>query len=361
MLTPPSPRAAGPLRSRRTGVGLLAVLGLLGCGVAACSAAPRGPRIPVAVVADVALAPDAVAGLALTPVALPARAAPPAVDLADATAGQARKAYGAGDWAGCLAALRGRDLAEVLAAGQRASASRLLAFEIACQYEVSRADARTAAARFASLRLDLPADHLPAEVEALIASARERAGGEPVRPIAVDGSPGARLAVDGRAGVCALPCTIDLPAGEHVLAVDADGFAPLHRVIRVPATSRVSLAQPAAPRELATQQWQARQARGLTALDATAARLLGRLATEVVVLRAGTGALVRDGTLRAQLDGTAPAPLVRDLAYAGGLLSRPRAWQRPWFWIAATGVALAAAGAIVWVVYEPDTRTEVHF
>jgi cytochrome b subunit of formate dehydrogenase len=52
---------------------------------------------------------------------------------------------------------------------------------------------------------------------------------------------------------------------------------------------------------------------------------------------------------------------VRELAYDAGLLRRPHVWQRPWFWIAVTGVTLALSGAIVYAVYEPDVQTMVSF
>ena len=52
--------------------------------------------------------------------------------------------------------------------------------------------------------------------------------------LSIDGVSGARLVVDGRDAGCAVPCTIDLRPGDHVVAVTADGYLPASKQIRVP-------------------------------------------------------------------------------------------------------------------------------
>jgi len=70
-----------------------------------------------------------------------------------------------------------------------------------------------------------------------------------------------------------------------------------------------------------------------------------------------------DGKLAASATGDRGdgVSLVRELAYDGGMLKRPALWQRPTFWIAVTGAAVLVAGAIVWVVYEPEIRSNLVF
>ena len=340
--------------------------------VLASSCAPKqGHPKSVAVIVDGdrgavgTIAPHAVAGLELQPLPDPGPPPSPPPDASETIVAGARKAYGHGEWASCLSEIRRIDLVKLLAAGQRALAARALTFEIACHYEGSRDQAQASATRFANLGLDVPGDFLPVDVEQLITTTIA-ATSTKLTPIAVAGEAGARLAVDGRPAGCAVPCTIDLATGDHVLAVEADGFAPISRLVRVPDEDRVSLAQPPASAELAAHQWRARLARGLPATDATGVALIARLAGQpnVVVVRADKrlhGTLIVDGVLRAHADrdrGEVPA-LMRDLAYNGKILDAPRVWQRPWFWIAISGAALAVAGTIVYVTYEPEIQTMV--
>ncbi|HWO24651.1 MAG TPA: PEGA domain-containing protein [Kofleriaceae bacterium] len=316
------------------------------------------------------VAPDAVPGLELRALALPAPASTPTPaptgDVA-ALVTRARAAYAQGEHDACRAALTRVDLVAVLAAGERGVAARALTLEAACAYGARRvADAQAAAARLAALALTLPEAAVAIEVEAMIGKAIAEAGARPRHPLAVRGEAGARLAVDGRPAGCTLPCTIDLPAGDHVLAAEADGFAPAAQLVRVPDAGAAALTQAPASPELAGRQWRARLGRGLPPADLTGAALLARLtgAPRVVLLQGGarvSGALVVDGALAAtgtRGRGEAPA-LVRELAYDARVLRRPPLWARPWFWIAATGATLLAAGATVAVTYEPEVRTRV--
>jgi len=347
----------------------LAALCLAALG--ACAPTPKHPlAVALLVEGDAAavgeVAPGAVSGLELRALALPAPAPPPESDAA-AQITRARSAYAQGDHDACRAELARVDLVRVLAAGERGLAARAVTLEAACAYGARRpADAQAAAAHLATLGLALPEAAVAIEVEAMIGKAIAAAGAQPRRPLAVAGEAGARLAVDGRAAGCALPCTVDLPAGDHVLAVEADGFEPAARLVRVPDTRTVALAQAPASPELAARQWRARLGRGLPAADPVGVALIARLAREprVVLLQGGArvdGALIVGGALAASgtgRRGEAPA-LVRELAYDGRLLRRPPLWARPWFWIAASGATLLAAGTVIAVTYEPEVRTRV--
>ena len=330
-----------------------------------CAAAPKH-AIAVAVLADgdsPALAANAVEGLELHAVALPAPAAPPPDDRAAAVT-RARSAYASGDFATCRGALG--DETEMLAANQRPLAARTLMLKAACAWP-DKAAAEAIAKRFAGFGLDLPDLQVTPDVERAVTSAITDAGKTPRKPLAISGIVGARLAIDGRPGGCALPCTVDLPAGDHVIAVEADGYAPASRVVRTPQADRVGIAQEPASPELAGLQWRARIGRGLPATDAVGVALIARLAgtPRVAFIHADgklTGAMIVDGRLAAT--GTADAKnapgLVRELAYDARLLHRPSVFQRPWFWIATTGAAIAIAGAIVYVAVR-DTDTGLRF
>ena len=341
--------------------------------LAACAPAPKHPiSVAVLVEGDAAavgaLAPGAVPGLELRALELPAPALAPADDTA-AIVTRARAAYAQGDHDACRAELVRVELTRILAAGERGLAARAVTLESACAFGARRiADAQAAATRLAALGLALPEAAVAIEVEAMIGKAIAAIGAAPRHALAVTGEAGARLAVDGRPAGCALPCTIDLAAGDHVLALEADGFAPAVRLVRVPDTRTAAIAQTAATAELAARQWRARLGRGLSPTDPTGVALLARLAggSRIALLRGGdrvTGALVVDGALAAsgaRGRGQAPA-LVRELAYDARVLRRPPLWARPWFWIAASGAALVAAGAVVAVTYEPPVRTRVGF
>lgn len=335
----------------------------------ACAPALKHPiSVAILVEADPTavgeLAPHAVAGLELRTVELPA---PPAVptDVSAPVITRARAAYASGDLDACRSELAKVDVVHLLAAANRALASRAITLEAACAWgALAKTDAKTAAARIASFGLELPESAVAPDVEQLIGTAVADAGKAPRHQLAVQGETGARLSIDGRSAGCTLPCTLDVAGGDHVLAVEADGFMPAFRLVRTPETTQVNIAQQPASAQLAAQQWRARLGRGLPGTDAVGVALIAKLAGDqrIAVLRGGTqleGAIIVDGALRAQAvrdRGQGPA-LVRELAYDGGVLQRPTVWQRPWFWIAVSGAAVAVAGAIVWATYEPDIQT----
>jgi PEGA domain-containing protein len=341
--------------------------------VAACAAAPAHP-VSVAVLVDGdrsavgALGPTAVNGLELVPIELPAPA-PLAGDDTSAQLARARAAYARGDHAVCRGELAKVDVAKLLARADRALAARALTLEAACAYQaLAKEDARAAAARLAGLGLELPETSVAPDAEQLIGDAIVAAGKAARSPLAIRGAIGARLTVDGRPGGCAVPCTVDLPPGDHVIALDADGFAPAWQVVRTPDTRDVAIAQQVAPRELAAKQWRDRLGRGLAPTDATGVALLARIAMvpRVAFVHGGaqlTGALVVDGALRARGErapGESPQ-LVRELAYDAGVLRRPALWRRPAFWIATSAATLIVSSVVIVTMYQPETKTMVHF
>jgi hypothetical protein len=205
------------------------------------------------------------------------------------------------------------------------------------------------------------------EIDRLLGDAIRAAGTAPRHPVAIAGVVGARLAIDGRPGDCTLPCTVDLAPGDHVLAVAADGYAPAVSLVRTPDIDHITIAQEPATTELAARQWRARLGRGLPATDAVGVALLAKLGgTRIAYLhgdRQLTTALVVDGKLvatdtRARGDAIGA---VQEVAYDGHVLHRPSVFQRPWFWIATAGAALAIAAAIVAITYKPNPMTEPTF
>jgi len=340
--------------------------------LAACAAPKPQHTIPVALLVDGdragvgSLPKDAVSGLELRPVELaaPTTSAP---DPSAATIAHARGMYAGGDFDACRGELAKVDITHLLATRDRALAARALVLDTACAWgALDKSSAGATAARIASYGLELPDLAVSPDVERVIGEALAAAGKAPRAALVVTGEIGARLTVDGREAGCALPCTIDLAPGDHVLAVDADGFQPAVQTVRSPDAAKVSIAQQPASAELAARQWRARIGRGQPATDVIGAALLGRLAKESrVALVHGdkqlTGALVVDGKLVASARGErGEGPeIVRELAYDGGLLRRPSIWQRPWFWIATTTAVAVVAGVVIAVTYEPDKHTRL--
>ncbi|HEY0191268.1 MAG TPA: hypothetical protein VGC42_09125 [Kofleriaceae bacterium] len=344
---------------------------VLALAVAGCGARAAHP-IPVAVLVDGEPAPllpapplPVIDGLALHPLVIPAapRAAP---DDTAAPLARARQAYAAGDFEACRGELARIDVPRVLAGGARDLAARSLAFDAACAWgQQAQATARGLAARLASFGLALPDTQIAPDIEAVLGDAIVAAGNARAHALVVRGEPGARLRVDGQPPACALPCTVELVPGAHVLAVSADGFTDAMREVRIPDTTDVQLAQmPAAP-ALAAVQWRAREGRGLPAADAVGARLIAQLGGErrIAVLSPRssglTGALIVDGALAATATAGDRASLIRELAYDAGVLHRPAVWQRPWFWIAVSAVAVGSAAAITAITYQPTHHTSL--
>ena len=305
-------------------------------------------------------------GLDLHEVTLPAPQ-PPATDDTNVAITRARTAFAGGEFSSCREALAKIDLVQVLARGDRNLASRALVLGAACAWP-DKEGAQATANRLAGFGLDLPDMTVTPEIDRMLGAAITAAGAAPRHALAVDGVVGAQLSIDGRAGDCALPCTVDVAPGDHVLAVVADGYAPASRLVRTPDVDRVTLAEEPANTELAARQWRTRVGRGLPATDAVGVALLAKLATGSRIAyvhgdEAVSAALVVDGKLVASTTrghGDASGA-IRELAYDGGVLHRPSVFQRPWFWIATAGAAIVIAGAIVAVTYQPDIKTVASF
>ncbi|HUJ63260.1 MAG TPA: hypothetical protein VLX92_32400 [Kofleriaceae bacterium] len=334
---------------------------------AGCAARPAHP-IPIALLIDGdraaagALPPGAVDGLELVPIALPP---PAAVRPDDATpvVARARSAYARGEFDACRAELARLDVAHLLARGDRPTAAGVLVFDAACAWgAMDRAAAKLDAERLASFGLELGDIVVSPDVEKAIGDAIAAAQNAPRAKLAITGVVDARLSIDGKPAGCALPCTVELAPGDHVIAADADGYLPETRSVRSPDQSALAIAQQPAPAALAATQWRARVGRGLPPADATGATLLARLsgAPRIAFVHGDariTGALVVDGKLVASATGGrggGPA-LVRELAYDGKLLQRPTLWQRPWFWIAVAGAAAGITGVVLYLNRPTDS------
>lgn len=352
----------------RTALVALAALVTSGCG--ASSVHP----IPVAILieGDTPSQLPSVDGLLLHPLVVPP-SPPPAPDDTAAPLAHARKAYASGDFETCRTELAKVDVPHLLADGSRDIAARALAFDAACAWgQQAATTARGIAARLASYGLAIPDTQIAPDIEAILGDAIVAAGNAKTRTVSVHGEVGARLRVDGKPAACALPCAIELVPGAHVLSVTADGFTDAMREVRIPDTTDVSLAQTPAEPSLAAAQWRARAGRGLPSADAVGARLIAQLGGErrIAVLsprgadpsnRSLVGAMIVDGSLASSATARRgdEGGLVRELAYDAGVLHRPSVWQRPWFWIALSGIAIGAAAAITAITYQPTRHTSL--
>jgi hypothetical protein len=311
---------------------------------------------------------------------------PPAPDEGEPALGRARSAYVEADFDRCLSEVGDeRRIHELLGAARRSLATRTLFWRIACLVGADdRGAADRAASRFVTFGLAVPPDveAVSPDVEALLDRARGRAEQQQPVPLEVTATARARVALDGRTGLCTTPCTVEVGVGDHVLRVVADGFVPEWRLVRVEgpdATATFDLA--AASPEIASEQWTARYATS-TEIDSTASvELLSRAvrARRLLLLTADTlreGARVRgvlsiDGTVAARAERAAGSSgdvdeltdaLLRDLLVEGEVVEpAPGLLERPLFWIAVGIVAALAAGTTAYLLIEPDTRTEVGF
>jgi hypothetical protein len=339
--------------------------------LAACGGTPSH-LVPIAVIADgdhsaIGALPGATDGLELQSIELPPPSPPPRDDSSPVVT-QARSAYASGDFDACRVAVASLDLAALLATEQRSLAARALALDAACAWGATNKTAALAsAARLAAFGLELPDVAVSPDVERVLGDAIRAAGNGTRARLAIAGVAGSRVSIDGRSAGCTLPCALDLVPGDHVVALALDGFAPTWRIVHVPDTASVTIEQKRADPALAAQQWRTRVGRGLPPIDATGALLLGTFAGERVAYLMGdhelSGTLVLHDALAAHLTRARGqgAALVRELAYDGGVLHRPSIVQRPWFWIAATATAIALAGAVVALTYQPPVHVMVGF
>ncbi|MCC6996274.1 MAG: PEGA domain-containing protein [Deltaproteobacteria bacterium] len=341
-----------------------------------------GPTVTVVVAGDAALARQVRGRLGqplgfkaqLRLASLPDREAP-AVPVAglDRDLAAARQAYVDADVTRCLELLAGDRHLTLLAQARAAEAARVLFWRLAC--DVAAGDDLAASAdagNFAAMGLSVPpdADVISPEVEARIAAAAPRQ--QHTLTIA-SSSTGARVLVDGRWRGCVTPCKLDVAAGDHVIAVEADGFMPASRILRVDTASTVEFDLAPASPTVAAQQWLRRHGagdlEGTTALNLLAIAVRARTMVLLVVDRRERGrlrgVLTSDGLVLARGEaswGSAqPRDLVRDLLLRAQLLAPPPLYKRAGFWVGLGAAAAVAAGITAALLFEPEVETTVRF
>lgn len=285
----------------------------------------------------------------------------------------ARKAYVGAAFAECLKQLEGDAAAsELLAAGERLLAARLLAWRTACHTGANQPQpARAAAEALAGFQLALPEDvgSMTPDVETLLARTISQVSAAPLRKVRVESTPsGAAVELDGRPAACTTPCSVDVLAGTHVLRLSADGYTPAWRVVADAALPAVTLE--AASPELAATQWRARLQRGDAFDSEVSVRLLSSalraprlavVASDALAPKTLRGALAIDGVLttRAEREGDVEG-LVRDLLVRGKVVEEAPPLYKRWpFWVAVGAAAVAAGATTAIVVGTRQTVTRV--
>lgn len=297
----------------------------------------------------------------------------------------ARQKYVNGDFSGCLESLGIAGLMqELLEAGRRDLLARVLFWRVACRVgagDVARASDEARA--FAALGLEIPADAAEAtpEVESLVGRALKDASHAPKVRLEIDAPPlRAGVALDGRAADCETPCALDVLPGEHLVALDADGFLPVARLVTVRERTQVKLEATPAPPEVAAAQWRARYGSSPWLYSEPSTRLLARAiaARRLVLVHAEgsgdvrlRGTLATDGVVRAQAERTARAGaldvesrrLLRDLLVTGKVFEPARPiYKRAVFWVPlALAVSAAVVSASIAAALSPTIHTRVGF
>lgn len=364
-------------------------LGLSGCAARRVDG-PR-PGVTVIVHGDEPARLAARRGLATTDLEVEVRLAeppnaPPVAtvrpDLEPAIA-SARGHYIAGEFDQCAAAVASDELVEAaLVERDRVLAARTLLWRVACHTGAGDLErARASANTFAVLDLEVPVDieAVTPEVEAILGEALTVSRATKRVPLRIaSNTTRAQVAIDGRAPSCTTPCTIDLPIGDHALALSADGWQTTRRRVRVAANdSAVDVVLAAASPELAATQWTVRFGDGVDVDSANSVRLLSRAARarRLVLLSADgdgstrvRGVLAIDERITARAERSGPAKatgesaaaVLHDLMIAGKLVEKAKPiYKRPVFWIA---IVLSAAGAATLtglLVRQPPSRTRV--
>ncbi len=299
-----------------------------------------------------------------------------------------RQQYAEGDFDQCHARLRdGAVVLDTLGAGEASLAARLNLWRIACAAGLPDvAAAERAAQDHAVLALDVPMEieRMSPSVELHVAESAEAVsnGARTVVTIETPGAPGARVQVDARVQWCPTPCAVELPHGDHVVRVEADGFVPTHRVVHVDARAddTLSIELDRASPELAGQQWARRFALSDQPDSALSLRLLMpalRVRRGLVFLRAERegenvrirGAMAEAGEVQGRVERSMPrADLAEGLDSAllellqqGGVVELRPLWRNPWLWVLLTaGIGIAVAVTTL-VLYEPGVRLNVGF
>jgi hypothetical protein len=342
------------------------------------------PRITVIVVgSEAARVETAMAGSRDLPVELVVghlpRAAGAAADRSS-LAPAARRQYVDGDFAGCLKTLGDALVPALLAEGKRELLARLLFWRVACRVGSGALPAATEEARqFAALGLEIPADAAQAtpEVESLLVGALK----EPVRKVTlqVDAPPlRAGVSLDGRPGACVTPCTLEVLPGEHLVALDAEGYLPVTRLVSVKERAQVKLEATPAPPEVAAAQWSAHYGGSPWLYSEPSTRLLARAiaARRLVLVNVEDnlrlrGTLAIDGAVSAHAERAARSAnldaesrrLLRDLLVSGKIFEPAKPiYKRAAFWVPLTlAVSAAIIATSIAVVLAPNVHTRVGF
>lgn len=295
----------------------------------------------------------------------------------------ARQSYVDGGFDRCLESVGASGLVDrLLGERQRTLAARVLFWRIACQVgqgqpERARQDARA----FATYGLGIPPDAggTTPEVEAVLADGITEVGRASRATLWVDASVPGAASFDGREAACRVPCAVDLPPGDHVVRVTADGAVPEVQNVRLGSGgARIRLELSRAGADLAGRQWAASYgARGELDSRASLRLLAHALGAPRLVLMAtesqrsrvrirGTLALRGDIAAQAErkagvadLAGTSSDLLV-DLLERGRVVARP-IWTSTLFWFAVGATATVAAGVTALLLWEPDLRTHLRF
>ncbi|MBI2893057.1 MAG: hypothetical protein HYY06_05860 [Deltaproteobacteria bacterium] len=295
----------------------------------------------------------------------------------------ARRSYVDGGFDGCLDSVGTSGLVErLLGEERRALAARVLFWRIACQVgqgqpERARQDARA----FATFGLAIPPDAggTTPEVEAVLADGITEVGRADRATLWVDANLPGAASFDGGGAACRVPCAVDLPPGDHVVRVAADGAVPEARRVRLGAGgARIRLELARAGPDLAGRQWSARYGASGELDSRASLRLLAQaLAAPRLVLMTTErlrsrirlrGSLALRGDVAAQaerkvqlgeLAGSSSA-LVVDLLERGRVVARPL-WSSTLFWLAVGATATLAAGVTALILWEPNIDSTLYF
>jgi hypothetical protein len=297
----------------------------------------------------------------------------------------ARQKYVNGDFAGCLQSLSADGLvAELLAAGRRELAARVLFWRVACRVGSGALPAANdEARRFAALGLEVPADAAEAtpEVESLLGRALKEATDTRKLTLEVDAPPlRVGVSLDGRRGACVTPCSLEVLPGEHLVALEAEGYLPTTRLVAVKERTQVKLEATPAPPEVAAEQWLARYGGSPLLYSEPSTRLLARAiaARRLVLINAEgsgvlrlRGTLASDGTVSAQAERAArpgnldaeARRLLRDLLVSGKVFEPAKPiYKRAAFWVPlAVAVGGAVIAASIAATLAPNIHTRVGF
>lgn len=309
--------------------------------------------------------------LQLVPV--PSPAAPPAAPVElDGRLADARRAWVNADFQTCAAALDADTARAALADGRRALAARWLVWRGACLFSQGRlSDALSAATQLAVWELEPPADlgAVTPDIERLFVDAARAVSAQARAALSVTGPAGAQVSVDGRPGVCSVPCRVNVLPGAHAVRSEAAGFEPVLRWEEVSAAgASLTLASAPASSQLALAQWAQKYLRSREADSQESLKLLGTgLQAHRLIWLAGdatrlVGVLAVGGSVVARLtrdDGA--LALVRDLLVQGSVVEpAPPLYKRPVFWLVVGAVAVAAA-TVTAVLLTRDVRSSVSF